>query len=68
MRQRNQGQVAVVESGTTRRQRVIAGTIADLARRVADAGASGPALLIVGEVAGLAARKSIVGMRVRVAA
>jgi uroporphyrin-III C-methyltransferase/precorrin-2 dehydrogenase/sirohydrochlorin ferrochelatase len=46
---------ALIDSGTTRRQRVVAGTIGDLAARAAEAGVGGPALLIVGEVAALAA-------------
>jgi uroporphyrin-III C-methyltransferase/precorrin-2 dehydrogenase/sirohydrochlorin ferrochelatase len=48
---------ALIDSGTTRRQRVIAGTISDLALRAVEAGLTGPALLIVGEVAGAVARK-----------
>lgn len=46
---------ALIESGTTRRQRVIAGTVANLAERAAAAGLGGPAMLIVGEVAVAAA-------------
>lgn len=41
---------AVVQQGTTAAQRVVTGTLADLAQRVAAAGLSSPALTIVGEV------------------
>ena len=41
---------AVVEQGTQATQRVITGTLADLAQKVQDAGVESPALLIVGEV------------------
>ncbi|WP_298834294.1 uroporphyrinogen-III C-methyltransferase [uncultured Piscinibacter sp.] len=41
---------AVVQQGTTAAQRVVTGTLADLARRVADAGLESPCLTIVGEV------------------
>ena len=41
---------AVVQQGTTASQRVVTGTLADLAQRVAAAGLSSPALTIVGEV------------------
>jgi uroporphyrin-III C-methyltransferase len=41
---------AVVQQGTTRAQRVVTGTLADLAQRVADAGLESPCLTIVGEV------------------
>lgn len=41
---------AIVEEGTRAKQRVIAGTLADLADRVRAAGVEPPALLIVGEV------------------
>jgi uroporphyrin-III C-methyltransferase/precorrin-2 dehydrogenase/sirohydrochlorin ferrochelatase len=41
---------AAIEQGTTRRQRVVAGTLADLPERVAAAGLGSPALVIVGEV------------------
>jgi uroporphyrin-III C-methyltransferase/precorrin-2 dehydrogenase/sirohydrochlorin ferrochelatase len=49
--------VALVDSGTTRRQRVIAGRLADLGTCVTAASAEGPALLIIGEVAAVALRK-----------
>jgi uroporphyrin-III C-methyltransferase / precorrin-2 dehydrogenase / sirohydrochlorin ferrochelatase len=41
---------AIVEQGTSSQQRVITGTLADLADRVQVAGIESPALLIVGEV------------------
>ncbi len=41
---------AVVQQGTTASQRVVTGTLADLARRVEQAGLESPALTIVGEV------------------
>jgi uroporphyrin-III C-methyltransferase/precorrin-2 dehydrogenase/sirohydrochlorin ferrochelatase len=44
---------AVVEQGTNAGQRVITGTLDDLASRVRQAGVASPALLIVGEVARL---------------
>lgn len=45
---------AVVIAGTTPQQRIISGTLADIAQRAADAGLGSPALLYVGEVVGLA--------------
>jgi len=41
---------AVVQQGTTQAQRVVTGTLADLAARVAAAGLESPCLTIVGEV------------------
>ena len=41
---------AVVQQGTTRHQRVITGTLADLAKKVASAGFKAPTLTIIGEV------------------
>jgi uroporphyrin-III C-methyltransferase len=41
---------AVVQQGTTLDQRVVCGTLADLAARVAQAGLRSPCLIIVGEV------------------
>ncbi len=49
---------ALIDSGTTRHQRVITGTIANLAGRAAAVGLGGPALLIVGEVAAAAAESA----------
>lgn len=45
--------VAVVASGTLPEQRVVSGTLADIADRVAEAGIRPPAVTIVGEVARL---------------
>ncbi|MDX2258215.1 MAG: siroheme synthase CysG [Hyphomicrobiaceae bacterium] len=42
--------VAVVENGTRPEQRVVVGTIADIAGKVVDAGVSGPSLTIIGTV------------------
>lgn len=42
--------IAVVQQGTTRHQRVMTGTLADLPARVAEAGFKAPTLTIVGEV------------------
>ncbi|MBN8486222.1 MAG: uroporphyrinogen-III C-methyltransferase [Burkholderiales bacterium] len=44
---------AVVQQGTTAQQRVVCGTLADLAQRVIDAGLQSPALIIVGTVVSL---------------
>lgn len=44
--------VACVENGTLPQQRIITGTLSDIARRCAELGLDGPAILIVGEVAG----------------
>ena len=44
---------AVVQQGTTASQRVVAGTLADLAARVEDAGLRSPCLTLVGEVVAL---------------
>ena len=41
---------AVIERGTTPGQRVVTGTLADLAGRVAEAGLHPPALIVVGDV------------------
>jgi uroporphyrin-III C-methyltransferase/precorrin-2 dehydrogenase/sirohydrochlorin ferrochelatase len=45
--------IAVVQQGTTRHQRVMTGTLADLPARVEEAGFKAPTLTIVGEVVGL---------------
>ena len=42
--------VAVVQQGTTQRQKVVTATLADLAKKVATAGLKPPCLTIVGEV------------------
>ncbi|MDP2306466.1 MAG: uroporphyrinogen-III C-methyltransferase [Pseudomonadota bacterium] len=46
---------AVVQEATTPRERFVHGTLADIARRVADAGIGAPATIVIGAVAGLAA-------------
>jgi uroporphyrin-III C-methyltransferase / precorrin-2 dehydrogenase / sirohydrochlorin ferrochelatase len=46
--------VAVVDNGTRRRQRVVVGTLADIAVKTAEAGLKGPAMIIVGTVVTLA--------------
>jgi uroporphyrin-III C-methyltransferase / precorrin-2 dehydrogenase / sirohydrochlorin ferrochelatase len=48
--------VAVIDNGTRRRQRVVVGTLADIAARTAEAGLKGPAMIIVGTVVTLADR------------
>ncbi|TDA69346.1 MAG: uroporphyrinogen-III C-methyltransferase [Clostridia bacterium] len=64
--------VAVIYRGTTPEQRVVEGTLADIADRVAAAGITNPATIIVGEVAGLreklawAERQELFGRRVLV--
>jgi len=55
--------VALVENGTLPGQRILAGTLADIARRSREAGVEGPAILIVGEVAGLFGPGSAAGDR-----
>ena len=47
--------VAVIENGWTVDQRVTAGTVADIARRAEEVGASSPAVIVIGEVAALTA-------------
>lgn len=42
--------VAVVQQGTTQRQRIVTATLADLAEKVAAAGLKAPCLTIIGEV------------------
>ncbi|MFA5940250.1 MAG: siroheme synthase CysG [Sinimarinibacterium sp.] len=49
---------AMIDDGTSPRQRVIAGTLADLPQRVSEANLKGPSLLIVGEVVRLRERLS----------
>jgi uroporphyrin-III C-methyltransferase/precorrin-2 dehydrogenase/sirohydrochlorin ferrochelatase len=48
--------VAVVDNGTRRRQRVVTGTIANIAARADEARLMGPAMIIVGTVVTLADR------------
>jgi uroporphyrin-III C-methyltransferase/precorrin-2 dehydrogenase/sirohydrochlorin ferrochelatase len=48
--------VAIVEHATLPEQRVLAGTLRDIAERAQSAGIGAPALLIVGEIAARAAR------------
>lgn len=45
--------IALIQQGTTRHQRVITGSLADLPAKVAGAGVKAPTLLIVGEVVAL---------------
>jgi uroporphyrinogen III methyltransferase/synthase len=45
--------VAVIEKGTTYEQRVVAGTLEDIAVKVAEAGVKSPAVTVVGKVASL---------------
>ncbi len=42
--------VAVIDNGTRQAQRVVAGTLADIAARVSMAGLKGPAIIIIGTV------------------
>jgi uroporphyrin-III C-methyltransferase/precorrin-2 dehydrogenase/sirohydrochlorin ferrochelatase len=42
--------VAVIDNGTRRRQRVVTGTLADIARKTAAAGLKGPSIIIIGTV------------------
>jgi len=42
--------VAIVQQGTTRHQRVMIGTLTDIAQKVAEAGFKAPTLTIIGEV------------------
>lgn len=44
---------ALIEKGTTARQRVFVGTLADLPQKVRDGGARAPTLIIVGRVVSL---------------
>ncbi|GBD43273.1 Siroheme synthase [bacterium HR40] len=46
--------VAMVENGTLPQQRMVHGTLADIAERAAASGLEGPAIVIVGEVAAFA--------------
>jgi uroporphyrin-III C-methyltransferase/precorrin-2 dehydrogenase/sirohydrochlorin ferrochelatase len=53
---------AIIQQGTTPRQRVITGTLASLPGQVADAGLHAPTLIIVGEVVALAAKLTKAGL------
>src|SRR5699024_7459000 len=61
---------AVVERGTMTDQRVVSGTLADIADRVREAGVGSPAVTIVGPVAGLREklmwreRRPLAGLRI----
>ncbi len=44
---------AVIEKGTTARQRIVAGTLEDIAGRVAEAGIESPAVTVIGKVVAL---------------
>jgi len=48
--------VAVIESGTTGRQRSVIGTLASISRVVARAQVRPPAVIVIGSVAGLASK------------
>jgi uroporphyrin-III C-methyltransferase len=50
---------AIVAKATLPEERVVVGTLEDIAARAADAGIEGPALLIVGAVVGYASRKRV---------
>jgi uroporphyrin-III C-methyltransferase/precorrin-2 dehydrogenase/sirohydrochlorin ferrochelatase len=45
---------AVIDNGTRQRQRVVTGTLSDVAARTAEAGLKGPAMIIIGTVVSLA--------------
>jgi uroporphyrin-III C-methyltransferase/precorrin-2 dehydrogenase/sirohydrochlorin ferrochelatase len=53
---------AIIQQGTTPRQRVITGTLASLPGEVADAGLHAPTLIIIGEVVALAAKLTKAGL------
>ena len=42
--------VAVIDNGTRRQQRVVSGTLTDIAQQVEDAALQGPAIIIIGTV------------------
>jgi len=54
--------IAIIQQGTTPRQRVLTGTLATLPGQVAGAGLHAPTLIIVGEVVALAATLSKAGL------
>jgi siroheme synthase len=44
---------AIIEQGTTRDQKVVVGTISDLARKAGEARVRAPAVLVIGDVVSL---------------
>ena len=48
--------VAVIDNGTRRQQRVVTGTLADIAEKTVTAGLKGPAMIIIGTVVTLAGK------------
>jgi uroporphyrin-III C-methyltransferase/precorrin-2 dehydrogenase/sirohydrochlorin ferrochelatase len=60
--------VAVIDNGTRRRQRVVTGTIADIADKVEEAALKGPAIIIIGTVVTLRERLAWYGPTVASAA
>jgi uroporphyrin-III C-methyltransferase/precorrin-2 dehydrogenase/sirohydrochlorin ferrochelatase len=48
--------VAVIDNGTRKRQRVVTGTLADIAEKTAAAGLKGPTIIIIGTVVTLRGR------------
>ena len=48
--------VAVIDNGTRKRQRVVTGTLADIAEKTAAAGLKGPSIIIIGTVVSLRGR------------
>jgi len=51
--------VAVIENGTRPDQRILKGRLADLSRLVIEAGVTGPAILVIGEVAAKASGAAV---------
>lgn len=47
-------EVAIIESGTTQRQKVLLGSLADIVSKVKGSGIRPPAIIVIGKVAGLA--------------
>jgi uroporphyrin-III C-methyltransferase len=45
--------VAIIQNGTTPQQKMVTGTVADIAMRAQAAGIGNPAVIIAGEVVGL---------------
>ena len=54
--------VAIIQDGTTSRQRIITGTINDIALKASYAGITNPAIIIVGEVVNINAVSEVVRM------